>query len=92
MNDAVVFETTAGNHFIDVTPYTKKGKNTVKLEAHPTCLAEHTSREDRLQFAIGEAEQDLDVVRATAPPAVLIEFRRQKQHRVETITRNFRAR
>lgn len=92
VNDAVVFETTSGNHFIDVTPYTKKGKNTAKLEAHPTCLAERTARQDRLQFAIAEAELELDVVRSTAAPAVLVEFRRLKQPRAETITRNFRAR
>jgi len=75
-----------------VTPYTKKGKNAVKLDARPTCLAERTAREDRLQFVISEAEHELDVVRAKGAPSVLVEFRRLKQQREQTITRNFRAR
>ena len=55
-------------------------------------LAEETARSGRLQLSIAEAELEVDVVQATAPPSVFVEYAKKKKPVASSIKKSFRAR
>jgi hypothetical protein len=90
VNGWVVGSYTAGQQMVELTPYVVKGKNTVSFDGTRACFKPESGREGPLDFVLGFAEKEHEVVKMRTP---LVEYQLSATDKRETFTKkaNFRG-
>jgi hypothetical protein len=91
VNDRLIYETSSGQAWFEVTPFVRKGKNTVTFELRPTCLVRNSSRPGPLSVGIAPARVNGDTVEMTEPPQAVVEIDPKRDKDEKVIRRSFRA-
>jgi hypothetical protein len=90
VNDWVVGSYTSGEQIVELTPYVTKGKNTVSFDGTRACFKSVSGREGPLDFVLGYAEKEHEVVKMRQQ---MVEWQLSPTDKRETVTKkaNFRG-
>ena len=91
VNDRLVYETSSGQAWFEITPFVHKGKNTVTFELRPTCLVPDTGRPGSLVVGVGPARLRGHTVEMTEPPQAEVEIDPKRDTTEKVMRRSFRA-
>jgi hypothetical protein len=91
VNDRLIYETSSGQNWFDVTPFVQKGKNTAVFELRPTCLVPDFGKAEPLVVGIAPARLEGRTVQMTEPPQAEVEIDPKRDREAKTIKRSFRA-
>jgi hypothetical protein len=90
VNDWVVGSYTSGEQIVEITPYVSKGKNTVSFDGARACFKPASGREGPLDFVLGYAEKEHEVVKMRQQ---MVEWQLSATDKREAVTKkaNFRG-
>jgi hypothetical protein len=91
VNDRLVYETSSGQAWFDITPFVHKGKNTATFELRPTCLVSDIGTPGSLVVGIGPARLRGHTVEMTEPPQAEVEVDPKRDKTEKVVRRSFRA-
>lgn len=90
VNGWVVGSYTSGEQIVEITPYMLKGKNAVSFDGTRACFKPASGRDGPLDFVLGFAEKEHEVVKMRTQ---LVEYQLDRNDKRETFTKkaNFRG-